>query len=546
MDLQTYLLEQGNQLFGKRSALLTLWQELADNFYPERADFTLSRNIGTDFAANLMTSYPVMARRDLGNAISAILRPSGKKWVHIRTTENWDELGTEAKAWLEWAEGRMARAMHHRTSQFSRATKEGDHDYATFGQCVIQVTMNPSATGLLYRCWHLRDVAWMEDESGAVSTVYRQWKPTCRDLERIFGKDKLHQNVRTKLEKTPMDEIVVWHAVIPTEGCSYGKPTNAPFKSVYLDASNKHIIEEVGVYEQEYVVPRWQTVSGSQYAYSPSTVVALPDARLIQAMTAVLLEAGEKAVTPPLIAVREAIRGDINVYAGGITFADEEYDERLGEVLRPLTQDKTGIPLGLEMSQDTRTMIAEAFYLNKLTLPAQGQDMTAYEVGQRIQEYIRQAMPLFEPMETEYNAPLCDITFSKLLRAGAFGSPLDMPEELRNQQVEFTFESPLHDAADREKGQRFVEASQMLASAQALDPTSVYVVDAVVALRDTLQAIGVPAKWTRSETAARDLADAQKQAMQQAQTLATMQQGADVAATLSNATKATSTPVQGL
>ena len=48
----------GNDLFGKKSPLQSLWQEIAENFYPERADFTLRRSIGTDFAANLMTSYP--------------------------------------------------------------------------------------------------------------------------------------------------------------------------------------------------------------------------------------------------------------------------------------------------------------------------------------------------------------------------------------------------------------------------------------------------------------------------------------------------------
>jgi len=541
MNLEEHLLEQGTELFGKRSSLLSFWQEVAENFYPERADFTMVRNIGQDFASNLMTSYPILARRDLGNAISAILRPSGKKWLHIRTTENWDRMGVEARAWLEWAEGRMVRAMNHRTSQWVRATKEGDMDFASFGQTVIQTTMNPTATGLLYRCWHLRDVAWQENASGIADSVYRRWKPTARQLVSLFGKDRVHKSTYDYLEKAPLTEVEVWHVVIPTADCPYGKPVNTPFKSVYFEVKTKHIIEEVGIYEQEYTIPRWQTVSGSQYAYSPSTVAALPDARLIQAMTAVLLEAGEKAVTPPMIATQEAIRSDINVYAGGITFVDQDYDERLGEVLRPLTQDKNGIPVGFNLQADTRAMIAEAFYLNKLTLPAQGQDMTAYEVGQRIQEYIRQAMPLFEPMESEYNAPLCDITFSKLMRAGAFGSPLDMPKELRNQNIEFTFESPLHDASEREKGQRYIEASQMLAAAQGVDQTSVHTVDAVKALRETLLAIGTPASWIRSEADVADRVAKDQEQLQMAQSLAAMEQGANVAKTFSEATAATTT-----
>lgn len=526
------LIKQGEQLFGKRGQLLSLWQTIADNFYPERADFTTARNLGSEFAINLMTSYPILARRDLGNAIGSMLRPTSKKWFHIRT-KNFDTLDTDSKRWLEWAEDRMRRAMHDRRSQFSRATKEGDHDFSAFGQCAIQATLNTEASGLLYRCWHLRDLAWVEDADGHCSTVFRKWKPTVKDLKALF-KDKVHPNVTRCLAKEPYKEFNVQHCVMPAE--SYGNDKiKAPFVSVYLDVDNKHIIEEVGIASQEYLIPRWSTVSGSQYAYSPATVAALPDARLIQAMTRVILTAGEKAVDPPMIAVQEALRADVALYPGGITWVDAEYDERLGEVLRPITHDKSGLPVGLDMSQRLQGMIAEAFFLNKITLPQPGNDMTAYEVGQRVQEYIRQAMPLFEPMESEYNAPLCDKTFEIMLRAGAFGSPFDMPKKLHGAEIEFRFESPLHDAIEREKGQRFMEAGSMLAQTVQLDPNAVDIIDASAALRDVLESIGVPAKWTRSEEEAKARADSRAQQQQSAEMLAQLQQGANVAKTLGEA-----------
>jgi len=68
-------------------------------------------------------------------------------------------------------------------------------------------------------------------------------------------------------------------------------------------------------------------------------------------------------------------------------------------------------------------------FLNKLSLPPADREMTAYETGQRIQEYIRNALPLFEPMEMEYNGALCEDTFEALMRVGAFGSPQDIPGE---------------------------------------------------------------------------------------------------------------------
>jgi hypothetical protein len=249
-------------------------------------------------------------------------------------------------------------------------------------------------------------------------------------------------------------------------------------------------------------------------------------------MTRVLLEAGEKATNPPMVAVQEALRSDISIYAGGITWVDAEYDERLGEVLRPLSQETRGIPLGMDMAQATQAMIAEAFYLNKIALPQPGNEMTAYEVGQRVQEYIRQAMPLFEPIEDEYNAPICELTFEIMLRAGAFGSPFDMPEELRGMSYEFMFESPLRDATERAKGQRFLEGKSMLAEAMALDPSAAHMVDVKIALRDVLDGIGVPAKWTRTEASVQEMVDAQQQQQQTQQLLQSMQQGSDVAKTL--------------
>lgn len=526
---------QAEQLFGKRSTLLSLWQEMADNFYPERADFTTVRNLGADFASNLTTSYPVIARRDLGNAISAMLRPTAKEWFRIGTRDPEQE-DTPAKQWLEWTGKLMLRAMQDRGSQFSRATKEGDHDFVTFGQAAISVEMNREQNGFLYRCWHLRDVAWIENAEGKIDTVYRKWKPTAHQLKQLFP-GKLHADTVRKMEKDPFHEVDVRHCVLPIEQYEMlpgaePKRVRTPYVSIFYDAEHKHLLECVGSWTKVYTIPRWHTLSGSQYAYSPATRAALPDGRLLQAVSLALLEAGEKAVTPPMLAVQEAIRGDVSVYAGGITWVDREYDERLGAVLKTLDVDKSGLAFGLETQQDLRTQLADAFYLSKLNLPpAGGPDMTAYEVGQRIQEFIRNTLPLFEPMEADYNGGLCEDTFELMVRY----SPevrRSIPKSLAGADIQFQFESPLHDAIDKAKVGQFMEAQQILATALQLDPSTVHLVDGQKATRDVLSAV-IPAKWMRSANEVQALAEADAAAMQEQQMLATMQGGADVAKTLS-------------
>jgi hypothetical protein len=194
---------------------------------------------------------------------------------------------------------------------------------------------------------------------------------------------------------------------------------------------------------------------------------------------------------------------------------DAEYDERMGAALRPAYDPAhQNIAAGIELQRDTREMLTNAFYLNKLTLPPPDREMTAYETGQRIQEYIRQALPLFEPMESEYNGALCEDTFESLMRAGAFGRAEDIPESIRGGEIRFSFESPLHEAIERRKGQKFLEAKQLLREAAEIDSASVATLDARVALREALTGIGVPAKWLRDEEVVTQMAEEQAAAKQ--------------------------------
>lgn len=530
------LIKQGNQLFDKRSPIMSLWQEIAENFYPERADFTTVRNIGAEMATNLTTSYPIIARRDLGNAFGAMLRPSAKEWFHARTKRP-DKVTTTGKQWLEWLNTLTKNVMYDTRAQFQRATSQGDHDFAAFGQCAISVELNPTQDGVLYRTWHLRDVAWVEDVTGRVTTIHRKWRPTALDLITLFPKG-VHQKVKDCIDREPYREFDVRHVVIPAgqyEQMEGAKKIRQPFVSIFIDVENDHEMECVGSWIPIYAIPRWSTVSGSQYAHSPAVVAGLPDARLIQQVSAVLLEAGEKAVTPPMVAVQEAIRGDLSVFAGGVTWVDAAYDERLGEVLRPMTQDKSGLSFGMELMADIRHQLADAFYLSKLNLPPTGgPEMTAYEVGQRVQEFIRNALPLFEPMESSYNGALCDMTVELIVR----NTPevrKSVPKELQDQDIDFSFESPLRDAIEKIKVGQYMEAQQILSTAIQLDPSVALMVDNKKATRDVLGAV-VPNAWLRTEADVEAMAKQQQQAQQTQQLLETMQAGATVAKTIKEAT----------
>lgn len=513
------LVAHGDKLFSDRSPLMSLWQEIGDHFYPERSHFTMTPLLGRDFAAHLTTSYPLLCRRDLGNSFGAMLRPKGKQWFGMRGM--YADEDDEARGWLEYAATVQRRAMYDKGARFVRATKEGDHDFAAFGQTVLSVELSRDRSRLLYRCWHLRDVVWAEDNEGGIGTVHRKWEPTIRELIDQFGEKRLDQKIITAAGKEPFRKVQCRHIVVASKNYTPPAGKNAwkePYVSITLDVENECVIEEVGMWGRHYIIPRWQTVSGSQYAYSPATVAALPDARLIQAITLTLLQAGERTASPPAIARQGILRSDVDLRSEGVTWVDAEYDEKLGEALRYLETNTGGLPYAIKLRDDTREMIAEAFYLNKIGLPPADREMTAFETAQRVNEYIRQALPLFEPMEDDYNGALCDETFSLLLRNGAFGPTDQIPKSLQGQDIQFHFESPLQKAEDSGKGQLLLDGANLLLQAAQIDPSVAAIPEAKTALRDALYGIGWPSKWMNTAQRVDEVEQAKAKAakMQQA------------------------------
>ncbi len=494
------LISRGDWLLGRRESLLSFWQDVSDNFYPERGQFTVSASPGEDFAAHLQTSYPLIIRRELGNAIAAMLRPRDTQWGFI-TVDREDELDGSGRQWLEFATGVQWRAMYDRESQFVRATKEADHDFVTYGQTVVTRDVNWARMALLYRCHHLKDAAWAENDAGAVDELHLNMELTAQQIVQMFPQTA-HPKVVECAKKEPFKLVKCRRVLLPSHCYTSEKqPKKMPWTSVYIDVDNQVTLEDVGRRTKGFTIPRWQTVSGSAYAYSPAVIAALPDARLIQAMTLTLLEAGEMAVRPPMLGRQEVLRSDANIYAGGITWANAETDAKLNDILAPVYQEMKALPLGLEMNQDTREQLAKAFYLDKLRLPAANTsaEMTAYETARRVEEWIRDALPLFEPMEQEYNADLCEGTFEDLMNAGAFGPLEEIPESIQGAKVRFRFESPLHQSIERRKSQVFMEAKELVMQAAEIDPNAAVVMDVPGSLRDALRGIGLSANRLRDE-----------------------------------------------
>jgi hypothetical protein len=247
-------------------------------------------------------------------------------------------------------------------------------------------------------------------------------------------------------------------------------------------------------------------------------------------------------VHPPRLAIQDAIGGDINLYAGGITFVDKVYMDSKNKAIETLAQDRHGFPIGLEILDRTRAALHEAFYLDRLTFPESTKEMTAFEFGQRTKEWIRRALPLVEPVEQDYNAVMCETIFTTLFEGGFFGPKEQIPEELKGRNIRFKFESPIHQIEERKHGDIFVQSLGLVKAGAEIDPTALDMFNLRSALRDALKGTGAKEDWVRGEEEVEEIASAkqeQAQGMAQMQNMmGVAQQGADAANKAAGAYKA--------
>jgi hypothetical protein len=537
------VLRVGNRLFSMRYPAMTLWQTQAENFHVMRADFTRRRYFSEEFGSYLLSGAPARCHRDLSNSFSTMLRRD--QWFHAKTDREEVDEDRDAKMWLDWASKTMRKAMYDRRAAFVRATKVADGDFCAFGNAVITREV-VNYDHLLYRCWHLRDVAWGEDVTGQIDTVHFDWKPEARQVVQKFNNTKtgeIHHQVMewgTSGKEEASTLIQCRRMILPADDYDLPRQTTKGMKwvSVYVDVDHETILEETPLKTWPVTIPRWEfgsSMYGDQYGYSPAMVYGLPDGRMHQQMMLSMLTASEMATYPPMVAVGEAINGGVNVYAGGITQADADYDERTGEVLRSLDLRFEGIKYGAEQMEKIKEGLDDSFFLSKIRFPEVTKEMTATEVNRLYEEFQRQSLPLFEPVEDEYNARLCDGTFEDLLNLGVFGAVKDMPQALRGRDIAWQFDTPIKVAAEKALTGSFQEAVQILIAGAQIDPGVRFNMDMNLATRDAIGGTGAPAKWLPPLDAVEKMQANEKQ--QQAAQAAAEQvaQGADVASRVGKA-----------
>jgi hypothetical protein len=525
-------LDRHKGLVAARAPMLPWWQDLADMYHPYRGGFTSALEPNRASQARVFDGTPMQARRGLATAIDALLKPKTERWFWLKASRHDDDdADDEEKRWFDVVQSRMWDLIYAPPAGFIPQSGAVDNDLTTFGLGYLWVGENRNRSGLMFEALHIGDVCIDRSADGPIDTLYRSMRFTARQAEQKWG-DKLGPKVKEALAdsdpkaKDKLFEFV--HAVYPREERDERKydGVNMPFASMVVCVEDEYLIEEGGFEEFPVAVPRWEVPAGQVYPRSPG-MIALPDARTLQSMGHTLLVGGQRAVMPPTWSVDEGA-SLVRTFPGGhSTFELETVMGLGGKPPIGIIEMGGNIPVGQEMQESYRKMVGDAFYASVFSLPVFDHQMTATEIRERKEEFIRTIGPTMGQLENDYIGAVVTRSFNIMLRrsvtpdgrwidGGVFPEP---PDSLKGSGVQFEFMSPVQQAKRQIEMAGIAEAFQFVGPVIELQPEAADNLDGDEIVRDMPSGFGLPQKYIRTKDAVAELRQARQEAMQAQQAL---------------------------
>lgn len=528
-DKITRILKRWEQRRGEKSQWHSHYEDLARVMLPRRMGFSSTQIEGERRTDDIFDGTPMQAARGLANAVGGLLRPQGIPDVKMKAEDDNINAMEEAKEWLEDSEERLKNAFNNPKARFRHAAGETDLDIVVLGTAVLFTGESNKRNHLLFQSVHLKDATPCFSDEGAPDGMFRLRRMPIRHVAERFGEDKLSERVRESLKSTPDKKIEVLHAVLPRE--NYREDAllakNLPFMDLWIELDAKHELSEGGFHEFPFIVPRWDTSSGEDMGRSPG-MIALPDADTLQAMGETILIAGQRAADPPLAVPNDGSFDAINTFPGGLAYYDVESAVAVrGSPFFPI-ESGTNLPITRDMQHDTRNQIFAAFFRNVLNLPVEGPQMTATEIIQRKEEFIREIGPTFGRLETDYTAPMVERAFMIMLRAGAF-QPI--PEVLQGENIRFEYDSPVKRIRQQIEATAAKQWAAELLELGKVKPEAVDLINVDELGRFAAESMDVPRKIVNGKDVVAEIRLQRQEAMQAQQQAMAIQQMAEIAKT---------------
>lgn len=535
-DLAQHVIREQARLDGERGNWNTHWEQVAERVWPAMRGFQSQFSPGQKLQEKVFDGTAMLGLTRFAAAIESLVTPRTQRWHKLRAADPALHDNHAVQVYLDEVTDILFRYRYSANSNFASQAHEMYMSLGAFGTgaMFIEDGLNYIRPGLnnspvIYKSLHLAEVYVDENAWGMIDCVYRKFQYSARQAKQAFGEENLPEKIREACRDKPETKFWFIHAVKPNDDLKYGRldSDGMPYRSLYVSVECQQVVSKGGYTSLPIPVPRYETSPREVYGRSPAMMV-LPDILMVNEMSKTTIRAGQRAVDPPLLLQEDGALQAFSLRPGALNYGG--VDDQGRAVVHPL-QTGTNLPIGLDMMQDRRQFINDAFLVTLFQIMVETPTMTATEAMLRAQEKGALLAPTAGRLQSEFLGPLIAREIDILSKAGLLP---DMPPALLEigGEFEIEYDSPITRAQRAEEGVGILRTFEAAATVAQFDPAAVKVLRGAEAIRELAEINGMPAALLRpaEEIAAMDAAEAEQAQLQQI--LAAAPVVADTAATL--------------
>lgn len=462
LDTETIdlILADQDRLKTLRSSYESIWRDIDYYIDPFGAGgFTKTTGINRD-VEDLFDVTGIDGLDRYTAAIAGITIPRQQRWHGVEFADAELMKIPNVARWCERATDRLFQARYAPDTGFEAQMYEDIRQEGKYGTSALWIGERVGY-GLFYKTVHLSEIYIDENYSGRVDRVHRLYTTTLKEA----AKEHKAENLSPVSQRDLADprkchrEVEILHVVRPNAEYEPGYLSSKGFRveSLYIEVSEKHLISRKGFHSMPIPVSRHITGPRDVYGRSPAMKV-LATVKGANQMARTIIDAGNRAVDPPLLYYDDADITKIVTRPGGITAGG--VNENGKPLVTPLITG-TQLPIGLELIEQERGVIKRAFLDEFFRLLSDPSDrMTATQVMETLQKEGVLIAPYAGRRETEKLGPMVERELDIMLRAGAIEPfPSEVIEAKARPRVNMT--NPLSRMARAEEVTGFTRLAEI-------------------------------------------------------------------------------------
>lgn len=510
------IIRRQEKMAGDRAVFDSHWREIAERILPRADHFRLIRQPGDKHTERVFDATAGLALERFAAAMESMLTPRTQRWHKLRVTVPGLKDDPSVQAYLDQVTEALFAARYAPKANFASQANEAYMSLGAFGTGAMFVD-DMIGRGIRYRSIPLAEIYIAENHQGIVDTVHRKFSMTARQAAQRFGLDQLSERQKQAVEKSPESMFEFIHAVGPRDDIDSSKKNyrGMPFYSCYVNMDGRTILEEGGYQSFPYAVGRYVTSPKEIYGRSPAMTV-LPDIKMLNEMSKTVIRAAHKIVDPPLLLQDDGALQAFDLRPGAMNYGG--VNEQGQQLVHPL-QTGARVDIGLEMMDQRRKVINDAFLVTLFQILVEAPQMTATEAMLRAQEKGALLAPTMGRQQSEFLGPIIEREIDILARAGVLPP---MPDALLEAGgiVDVEYQSPLNRAQRADEGVAILRTLESLAPLAQIDPGVMMVFDPEAVARELADINGVPVKVMRTKDQIAAMQEQQASAQQAQQLLA--------------------------